>query len=58
MVHRVGYEELAGRGGVAFKIKEDAVDLCLGMGIIALGDGGGEGGIAIDKLKGIVGELP
>ena len=58
MARRVGHEELAGRSRISFEVKEHAIDARLGMGIILLGDGCCERGIAIDELKGIVSQFP
>jgi hypothetical protein len=57
MTCRVGYKELAGRGGVSFEIEEDTIDMCFGVFIGTFRYCVGKRGVSIDKLECVVGEF-
>ena len=57
MMNGVCDEELTGRGGVTFEVKEDSIDIGFGMGVLTFGNGVGERGIPIDKVEGIVSQF-
>jgi len=57
MAGGIGHKELAGRGCVSLQIEEYSIDVRLRMGVVLFGYSGSEGGVAIDKLQGIVGEF-